>query len=289
MPNQDNFRSNITTITDPRFLASRIVRFPEEEILLEEVPASFGYDGEDNIEFHFYTIPENDRITSVTAKLSDNIIKSQIVSYNDGTYKSYLQINFTDLFVLNNLVLVPGDYRVVMNFFSDEIGSYDDRRLSITTVGPSRTEIELQFNNEIDAASIAENERLYTEFILPSFNRSDAVGLVQKIFRAAIETNDISEGIAAENIFTNITIPELQLIQDPEDTLDRIERIQQLDNFSTAVDNFLPTLITLIQEEIALNGDDRIQVEELMLVVEQVVRLQISKLQTTIDSRIQIS
>lgn len=289
MPNQNNFRNDVTTITDTRFLASRIVRFPQETVLLEEVPASFAFDGDDNIEFHFYTTPGNVLLTSVVATLADNIIKSHIVSYNDGTFKSYLQINFTELFVLNNLVLIPGDYRVVMNFFSDEIGSYTDRRLFITTISPSRTEIEVQFNNESSAQNITINDRLYTEFILPSFNKTDAVGLVQKIFRAGVETLDSSEGILADNIYTNISIPELGLTQSPENTLDRIDRIQQTSNFTNAINDFLPTLVALIQEEIVVNGDDRIQVEELMPIIEQAVLLQIGKLQATVDTRIQIS
>lgn len=289
MPNQNNFRNDVTTITDTRFLASRIVRFPQETVLLEEVPASFAFDGDDNIEFHFYTTPGNVLLTSVVATLADNIIKSHIVSYNDGTFKSYLQINFTELFVLNNLVLIPGDYRVVMNFFSDEIGSYTDRRLFITTISPSRTEIEVQFNNESSAQNITINDRLYTEFILPSFNKTDTVGLVQKIFRAGVETLDSSEGILADNIYTNISIPELGLTQSPENTLDRIARIQQTSNFTNAINDFLPTLVALIQEEIVVNGDDRIQVEELMPIIEEVVLLQIGKLQATVDTRIQIS
>jgi hypothetical protein len=289
MPNQNNFRSDITTVTAPRFLASRVVRFPTETVLLEEVPASFGFDGEDNIEFHFYTVPGNVLLTSTLAKVSDNIVKSHIVSYGDGTYKSYLQIDFTELFVLNNLVLIPGEYRVVMNFFSDEIGSYDDRRLSITTISPSRTEIELRFNNENSAQNIVDNERLYTEFILPSFNKTDAIGVVQKLFRAGVETGDSTEGITSDNIFTNITIPELGLIQPPESTLDRVDRIQQTSNVATAINNFLPTLIAEIHEAIVLDGDDRIQVEELMTVIERTVLLQLGKLQTNIDNRIQIS
>jgi hypothetical protein len=289
MPNQNNFRNDVTTITDTRFLASRIVRFPQETVLLEEVPASFAFDADDNIEFHFYTTPGNVLLTSVVATLADNIIKSHIVSYNDGTFKSYLQINFTELFVLNDLVLIPGDYRVVMNFFSDEIGTYTDRRLSITAISPSRTEIEVQFNNEDSAQNIAVNDRLYTEFILPSFNKTDTVGLVQKIFRAGVETLDSSEGILADNIYTNISIPELGLTQSPENTLDRIARIQQTSNFTNAINDFLPALVAVIQEEIVVNGDDRIQVEELMPIIEQAVLLQIGKLQATVDTRIQIS
>jgi hypothetical protein len=289
MPNQSNFRSDITTPREPRLLASRIVQIPTETVLLEEVPASFGYDGEDNIEFHFYATPGNILLVSTTARLSDNIIKSHIVSYGDGTFKTYLQIDLTALFVLRELVLIPGEYKVVINFFSDEIGSYEDRRLTITTISPSRTEVELQFNNEITPENLVENEQLYNEFIKPSFIRADAIGLVQKIFQSGVETGDNTEGILASNLFNNITIPEVNLRQRPEDTLDRISRINQFDNLTVAINDFLPTLVALIQEQIALYGDDRIQVDELMPLIEDAVLQQLGELQNRVDNRIQIS
>jgi len=289
MPNQSNFRSDITSNRTVRQLASRIVQIPTETVLLEEIPASFGYDGEDNIEFHFYTVPGNLRLASTIVRLSDNIVKSHIVSYGDGTFKSYLQIDLTALFVLRELVLIPGEYKVVLNFFSDEIGDYEDRRLTLATISPSRTEVELQFNNEVTPENLVENDRLYTEFIKPSFNRSDAVGIVQKIFQAGVASGDNTEGILASNLFNNITIPDVNLIQRPEDTLDRVSRINQFDNLTTAVNDFLPTLVASIQEQIALYGDDRIQVDELMPLIEDAVLRQLGQLQTAVDARIQIS
>jgi len=289
MPNQNNFRSDITTPREPRLLASRIVQIPTETVLLEEVPASFGYDGEDNIEFHFYAIPGNILLVSTTTKLSDNIVKSHIVSYGDGTFKTYLQIDLTALFVSQELVLIPGEYKVVMNFFSDEIGSYTDRRLTVTTISPSRTEVELQFNNEITPELLVENEQLYNEFIKPSFIRADAMGIIQKIFQAGVVSGDNTEGILASNLFNNITVPDVNLIQRPEDTLDRVSRINQFDNLRVAVNDFLPTLVASIQEQIVLYGDDRIQVDELMPLIEDAVLQQLGQLQTAVDARIQIS
>jgi hypothetical protein len=209
MPNQANFRSNITTQTEPRFTASRIVSNPSELILFEEVPASFAFDAQDNVEVHFYTIPGNQLLLSATVTLNDEVVKSHIVAYNDNSYKNYIRIDFTKLFVDKNLILVPGDYRLVLNFFSDEIGSYTDRRLTIDTISPTRTEVQLTFNNVIDEVTRRENQYLLKEFVEPSFTKADAVGVAEKIFKSGVELDDSTEGVTADTIVENIEIPEI--------------------------------------------------------------------------------
>ena len=181
MPNQENFRSDVTTVTEPRFLASRIVRVPDELILLEELAASFGFDIDDNVEIHFYTVPDNILTLSTVIRIRDTILKSHVVKYQDDTLKNYIRIDFTKLFLDKNLVLLPGDYRVVMNFFSDEIGKYDNRILSVSQISPSRTEVELIFNNTTDEVVREQNLIALKEFVEVGLNKPDAAGLAQKI------------------------------------------------------------------------------------------------------------
>ena len=287
MPNQANFRSNITTQTEPRFAASRIVSNPSELILFEEVPASFAFDAQDNVEVHFYTIPGNQLLLSATITLSDNIIKSHIVAYDDNSYKNYIRIDFTKLFVDKNLVLVPGDYRMVLNFFSDEIGSYTDRRLTIDTISPLRTEVQLTFNNVIDEVTRQEDTYLLTEFIEPSFNKSDAVGVAQKIFKSGVELDDSTEGVTADTIVENIVIPEIN--QTYENTMARIDKLNLRESFDTQVNDFLLQLCTFIQEEIVINGDDRIQQDQYERIIRSVVRNNIGNLQQIMDMRVRVS
>jgi len=284
MPNQNNFRSDVTTTTVPRYTASRIVRFPEEGVLVEEIPASFAYDAEDNIEVHFYTIPANVLLTSLVIKPTDNVIKSHIVSFADGTYKNYIQIDFTKLFVDKNQIVIPGDYRMVLNFFSDEIGSYNNRTLSIIDVSPSGTELELVFNNTIDDVSAVENARLLKEFVVRSFAKPDAIGIVEKIFKSGLELNDPTEGITADTIIENIEVPRLN--QTYRNTIRRIERLGLLPEFKTQLNIFLSKLFESIREEIIINGDERIQEDELIPIFRKVAQNNIESLQTSLDQRI---
>jgi hypothetical protein len=287
MPNQANFRSDVTTQTEPRFTASRIVSNPNEIILFEEVPASFAFDAQDNVEVHFYTIPGNQLLLSTTITLSDGIIKSHIVSYGDNSYKNYIRIDFTKLFKDKNLILVPGDYRMVLNFFSDEIGSYTDKRLTIDTISPLRTEVQLTFNNVVDDVTRREDAYLLREFVEPSFNKSDAVGVAQKIFKSGVELNNSTEGVTVDNVVANIEIPEIN--QTYANTIARIDKLNLRESFNIQVNDFLLQLYTFISEDIIINGDDRIQQDEYEQIIRSVVRDNIGNLQQIMDSRIQVS
>lgn len=286
MPNQNNFRSDITNITDARFTASRIVRFPQESVLLEEVPASFAFDKEDNIEFHFYTIPGNQLLLSTVVTMNDDILKTHIVSYNDGTYKNYIRADFTKLFVDKEILLVPGDYRVVLNLFSDEIGNYNNRKLNLDIISNSRTEVQLSFNDTIDDVFRRENLYLLKEFVEKSFNKTDAVGVAEKIFISGVQLKDSTEGVTATNIVNNI---EVNGIQTGEDTIDRIDRIGLQTVFETQLNDFVQYLFKYIREEIVIKGDDRIQKDEYQTLIRNIVTEKINNLRQTVDSRIVVS
>lgn len=282
MPNQRNYRTDLTKKTEPRFTASRIINIPDNIILNEEVPASFAFDKDDNIEVHFYTAIENDLILSLLISPNDDTIKSHIVSYADNSYKNYIRIDFTKLFEDAQTLLVPGDYRLVLNFFSNEIGSYTDRRLSVDVISDSRTEVQVSFNNTIDNISASENLYLLKEFIEKSFNKTDAVGAAEKIFSSGVQLNDSNEGLTAENIENNITVTG----QTVENTIGRINRINTKAIFDEQLNTFLPELYKFVTEEIVINGDERIQESEFREIIRNVVKQQISRFSNIVDKRI---
>lgn len=298
MPNQNNFRTDITTKTEPRFTASRIIRIPDELLLNEEVPASFAFDKDDNIELHFYTAQTNQLILSTVITPNEDIIKSHIVSYSDNTYKNYIRIDFTTLFVEKQIVLVPGEYRMVMNLFSDEIGSYNDRKLTIDVISNTKTEVQLSFNNTTNDVILQENLYLLNEFIEKGFNKADAIGTAEKIFVSGVkirvpnedtpvEIIDSTEGLTAENIKQYIETPTAN--QTIENTLDRIQRVGLQEIFDAQLNDFLPELYKFVREEIVINGDERIQKNEFKDLMEAAIRKNISKFTQIVDKRIQVS
>lgn len=290
MPNQDNFRSDITTPADPRFLASRIVRFPEEEILYELIPASFGYDVFDNIELHFYSTLDDRLVVSLLIDVEGvDSLKSHVVSYADDTFKNYIRIDFTKLFDDNNLILPPGDYKIVMNFFANEIGSYEDRKLFIQRISESRTEVQLQFNPTGDLEERLANKSDLREFLEPSFPRPIAIGVAEKIFRSGVLAGDLTEGVTYDNILNNWERPELD--QFFENTLHRIRRLspQVEEDMEEAIHEFLPRVYEKMRELIVIKGDRRIQEDEFLAFMEEAIEVEFNRLQSAIDNRIKIS
>jgi hypothetical protein len=286
MPNQYNFYSDVTTKTEPRFLASRIVNTNTTDVLYEEIPASFAYDQDDNIELHFYTIPSNQLLMSTTIKLTDGIIKTHLVEYSDRTYKNYIRIDFTKLFLDKKKTLVPGDYRVSINFFSDEVGSYDNRILNIDQISESRTEVQLSFNNVKDQIDIQENNRLAKEFVEKSFTRVDAVGTAQKIFKSGVELNDPTEGVTSKNIIQNIEVVGGQTYNN---TIGRIDRIKAREKFEKDLNDFVVDLYKTIVEEIVIINDERIQEDEYRVLIQSAVDKKIESFKKIVDDRIKIS
>lgn len=298
MPNQDNFRTDLTTKIEPRFTVSRIINVADDFILNEEVPASFAFDKDDNIELHFYTAQTDQLILSTVITPNEDIIKSHVVSYNDNSYKNFIRIDFTSLFIEKQIILVPGEYRMVINFFSDEIGSYEDRKLKIDVISDTRTEVQVSFNNTINDVTQRENLYLLNEFIEKGFNKTDAVGTVEKIFvsgvRARIQNEDVpveiidsTEGLTAENIKENIETQTAN--QTIETTLNRIQLIGAQEIFDEQLNSFLPELYKFIAEEIIINGDERIQKNEFRELMEATIRNNISKFAQIVDRRIQVS
>lgn len=290
MPNQYNFRSDSINNTEPRFLASRIVKFPQEEILTEILPASFAFNPRDNIEIHFYTVPSNGLLLSTIITMSDlDILKSHIVSYADGTVKNYIRIDFTKLFETKQLVLIPGEYKLVMNYFSDEIGSYYNRKMYLQDVSESRTEVQLGFLDNINQIKVLQNDNILYEFVEKSFDKSTAVGVAEKIFKSGIELEDPDEGLIYENITDSIAVDEIG--QTYDNTIARVNSLGSATatQFQTEIDKFLPKLYEIIREEIVIRSDSRIQKEEFQKLISDVLALEIPKLQALIDKRIIIS
>lgn len=287
MPNQANFRSDVTNNSETRFTASRIVRAPSETLFYEELPASFGFDKEDNVEIHFYTIPGNQLILSTLIKIDDDILKLHIVSYEDNTYKNYLRIDFTKLFADKNLILIPGDYRVVFNIFSDEIGSYQNRKLSLDKISESRTEVQLSFNDTTDEIKLQENQYLLDEFMQKSFNKADSIVAGKQIFASNIEQVNNELGVTADTAINQIDISITG--QTYDSTIGIVEKLGLLPIFKQQINDFIPQLSKILTEQIVISGDDRIQERQMQDYIYSIVKQQITKLQGVVDSRIKIT
>lgn len=288
MPNQSNFRSDITTQTEPKFFASRIVNLPSEDILFQEIAGGIGYDVFDNIEIHFYEYRTNVLVNTIIVRPADaDILKFHITSYEDDTYKTYIRIDFTKLFELKAVSLLPNTYKMVLNFFSDEIGSYENRKLYIQEISPSQTELQLAFIDN----NIQQNEKILYEFISKSFNKTFADGVAQKIFKSGVELNNPLEGITYQNVVDNITIPSIGLPpgQTYENTIREVINMGMESLLKDSINKFIVLLYTDISKQIRDKNDIRIQSEELKIMVRRSVLSFIDQLQQAVGNRIVVT
>jgi hypothetical protein len=289
MPNQTNFKSDVISNRDSRFVASRIINEESEELLFEIIPASIGYESSDNIELHFYSVPGNTLYLSTVIRADeDDILKSHIVLYEDESYKNYIKIDFSRLFVKKNISLIPGDYKITINFFTDEIGSYNDRKLYVDRISNSRTEVQVAYFNPRDLDKVSLNINELREFVLPSFSKPVAVGVAEKIFKSGVTLQDDISGITYNNILNNIDIPEInQTFQNSIASIRRIgENVEE--SLKNQIETILPIIYEKLRETIVMEGDARIQEDEFIEFINKIVDEEVSKLQSLSDSRILI-
>jgi hypothetical protein len=277
MPNQSNYRSDITTQTEPRFLASRIIQFPEDGVLNEQIAGSFGYDVDDVVELHFYTNPGNTLMLSITVELNiPDVLKLHTVAYQDGTFKNYLRIDFTKLFEEKNLILVPGEYRLVINLFSNEIGAYQNRNLVIQDVSNSRTEVQLRFRNPATVSELEKNKRDIREFVLPSFPKNVATIVAEQILKRGVDNNDPLQGLVYDNIAVE------------QNALQRIRRLGTDEELREKINQYILNIYEIVREQIIIAGDERIQFDEFFILVDAAVDNEIKQLSYP-DQRISIT
>lgn len=178
MANQENYKSNLKTLSQQynKYTVSRVVATTKDSLLEMEVPANFPERiTKANIEINLYSLADNSLIYSDFISNSiTGAVTVQRLQYTDGT-RNLLFIDFSKL---TELVVPIGQYSVSLNFFQDEIGSYDNRSLSISTISPSRTEVELTGPdvtelNEFALPSI--NSVWITDVLKQAFNQTGSV------------------------------------------------------------------------------------------------------------------
>jgi hypothetical protein len=173
MANQNNFKDNIQELSQQyiKFSVSRVIENKSDDLLQMEVPADFESQIlNNNIEVNIYSLADNSLIYSDFISNSiTGAVTVESLQYTDGTLRNLLYIDFSKL---TDLILPLGQFSVSLNFFSDEVGSYDNRSLKITNISPSRTEVELE-SEDVDKLK---------SFALPALNTMWTMDAMKQVF-----------------------------------------------------------------------------------------------------------
>lgn len=160
MANQQNYKTDTQQASQQatRYMVSRVIADKSDDLLSLEVPADFTPELTENIvEVNLYSLADNSLIYSDFIRNSD-ALTTRTLQYNDGTFRRLLFIDFAK--VTQAIFLPSGKYSVTLNFFADELGSYDDKILKISKISTSRKEVELKLTD-------ASRQRQLEQFAIP--------------------------------------------------------------------------------------------------------------------------
>lgn len=179
MANSQNYKTDTTVLSElyNRYTVSRIIANKEDDLLNLEVPAEFSEKIlQNNIEINLYSLADNSLIFSDVIKNvqdNDGAFYTETLQYGDGTLRKLLYINFAK--IIPNLAIPQGQYSVSLNFFSDELGSYDNRILKVSKISTSRTEVELRLTDK----TLQQN---LEQFAIPRITAEYAIPALKQVF-----------------------------------------------------------------------------------------------------------
>jgi len=168
MPNTQNFQTDVTQLSDlyNRYNVSRIIANKQDDLLDMEVPVEFSDELlETIVEVNLYSLADNSLIFSDFINNTNGALYTATVQYNDGTERKFLYIDFSK--VVPNLGLPSGRYSITLNFFANEVGTYDNKTLKISKISTSRTEVELKLTDTTQLSTLQQfaTPRITAEYI----------------------------------------------------------------------------------------------------------------------------
>jgi hypothetical protein len=272
MPKQPNYVQLIPTKPQSTPI-SRLAESPNDVQILEtQLPAEFGFDINDNVELHFYDTGNN-LVNSTIVNLESGVISIRSLRLTDGTREEKLVLDMTKLQKDFGFFLSPGVYTVVINLFSDEIGSYGDKKMSIEEISESRTELRLGFNNGFTE----KEQQELVEFVEPSLPRVLAGGSINAIMGIGggdIVTTNPVELEQKEEFITNINDKLLEYVPTLTEDMVFIESTLPDDLNKTielASADIYDEFVSLLEATKQNNLFDRLQESELDLLIERAV------------------
>lgn len=273
MPRQPNYGELIPLKPQSKALSRIADSELDTDILQARVPAGFGFDYTDNIELHFYD-SQNNLVNTTIIPVASGMVSVRSISLPDGGIEEKVIIDMARVQTELGLFLMPGTYTVTINLFSDEIGSYGNKKLTIEEISPSRTELRLGFNVRY---TDTESSELF-EFIEPSLPRVVAVGTIGSIVghnEAELITQENEPPQTQTQMFiTDVNVELESLVPTIQSELTTIESAlptELNDTIAIAGEYVYEEFVKLLETTLTSKTFDRLQKNELDVLIEQAV------------------
>lgn len=207
----DAFATNIQELSQGylKFMVSRTFSNPRDNILEMQVPANLP--PEFTVELSLFSQADDALIYHASYPSSQqSAFHIRTLQYANSELRKLLFIDFSE--IQQNLPI--GDFRLVLSFIEEEVGSAEAPILELTAVSPSRQEIELQlssqYNTEEYQTELMEfaRPRITSEWVLvalgqifgvslatgmPSDNQILSFSDISKLLPAGLNTDIVSE------------------------------------------------------------------------------------------------
>ena len=201
MPTSVNYKQNIN---NPKIQPGQKIQrvFVNEQYVIKQQDSElyYGLDRDrEFVEMHFYIPNTETLVYSATIPLAepylvvtnndtnkdDGVLQLQLFIWSEPS-SEYNQIRDDDLQTKYLEGLPSGYYDVIINFFADEIGTYNDIDWRIKTISPSKREIVLHANPQQDGSGVVNFSdtvrRDYEQFLYTSIFYNEFVDLLQLYF-----------------------------------------------------------------------------------------------------------
>lgn len=209
MPNSKNYKQNISDLR-PQETGNKTIRrtlTDEQYVIKEETSGLSNYNldvlgDRERIEMHFYVPNTNNLIYSVELPLSeyfritdqnqsDNKVDGQFIFWTPGAQNQELPFQNENSFQVKYLSELPtGTYDVIINFFVNEVGTYDDENWRIKRISNSKRELILHAGLE----TITDNQYLdFTQFTQKSIFFNDFIHIWEDTANPSKETSKFVE------------------------------------------------------------------------------------------------
>jgi hypothetical protein len=273
MPNLLNFPDRLPDkLVEER--PSRISKSETSEFQTGNKQILFGTTPWDVLEIWIY-FPDGRIAGHTTLSVTDPAIKLSTSIDNSGAAE-FLNVDFGD--ILRRLNIEQGRYGLVINIFRNEIGSAENKPLTIETISSDRTELRL-------SARIPDEKTLREiyEFVVPSVPKISAQGLIDQTFGVSL---DVQEN---ERISEKLVLMYLNEIF--ADTEQRITLSNSSSSYKKIIDYLLKEVRSAIIQKIV---DDRynrnIQERDLIIYLNFALDEAITRLKESgeIDNRFEV-
>lgn len=201
MPTSVNYKQNIN---NPKIQPGQKIQrvFVNEQYVIKQQDSElyYGLDRDrEFVEMHFYIPNTETLVYSATIPLAepylvvtnndtnkeDGVLQLQLFIWSEPS-SEYNQIRDDDLQTKYLEGLPSGYYDVIINFFADEIGTYNDIDWRIKTISPSKREIVLHANPQQDGSGVVNFSdtvrRDYEQFLYTSIFYNEFVDLLELYF-----------------------------------------------------------------------------------------------------------